>query len=212
MKIAIDINDVLRDFTTQFKNYYIRFIDPAFEIEDEDIDSFNLMDVFPFKDRKEYNKFRYIDYPFELHARAEATDRMLPYRFNDWTEKTLRNLDDDKVPEIMLVSPFEMGLTIQSTFSFLAKINARIREVYFPVDSMTIWDRCDILITANPNLIKNKPEGKTVIKIEMPYNVSAEAKYSFKSMMDVINDPNETVIKILNGEITNDTDSKKDND
>ena len=42
MKIAIDINDVLRDFTTQFKNYYIKGIDPSFEIEDKDINSFDL--------------------------------------------------------------------------------------------------------------------------------------------------------------------------
>lgn len=201
MKIAIDINDVLRDYTTQFKKYYIKSIDPSFEIEDKDINSFDFFEVFPFKDRNAYNMFKYVDYAFELFGRAEATEKMLPYRFNDWTQKTLRNLDEDKVPEIMIVCPFETGLAIQSTYAFLSKIMSRVREVYFPVDSATIWDRCDILITANPNLIKNVPEGKTVIKIETPYNISAEAKYSFKSMTDVINDPNETVIKILLGEI-----------
>jgi len=200
MKVAIDINDVLRDFTGQFKNYYIKAIDPSFEIEDEDINSFDLYEVFPFKDRNSYNMFRYVDYAFELYGRAEATDKMLPYRFNDWTQKTLRNLDKEKIPEIMLVSPFEAGKTIQSTYSFLSKISSNVREVYFPVDSSTIWDRCDILITANPNLIENAPEGKIVFKIEMPYNVMAECKYSFKSLNDIINDENETLIKILNGE------------
>ena len=200
MKIAIDINDVLRDFTTQFKNYYIKGIDPSFEIEDKDINSFDLSEVFPFKDKNAYYMFRYIDYAFELYARAEAMDKMLPYRFNDWTQKTLRNLDKENIPEIMLVSPFEIGKSIQSTYSFLSKISSSVREVYFPIDSYTIWDRCDILITANPNLIENVPEGKIVIKIDTPYNKSVECKYSFKSLMDVITDENETVIKILTGE------------
>ena len=200
MKIAIDINDVLRDFTTQFKNYYIKGIDPSFEIEDKDINSFDLSEVFPFKDKNAYHMVRYMDYAFELYGRAEAMDKMLPYRFNDWTQKTLRNLDKENIPEIMLVSPFEIGKSIQSTYSFLSKISSSVREVYFPIDSYTIWDRCDILITANPNLIENVPEGKIVIKIDTPYNKSVECKYSFKSLMDVITDENETVIKILTGE------------
>ena len=203
MKIAIDINDVLRDFTTQFKNYYIKGVDPSFEIEDEEISSFDLSEVFPFKDKKEYNMFRYVDFAFELYGRAEPVDKMLPYRFNDWTQKTLRDLDKENIPEIMLVSPFESGKTIQATFSFLSKISSSVREVYFPVDSATIWDRCDILITANPNLIENVPEGKTVIKIEAPYNKDVETKYSFKSLIDVITDENETIIKLLTNETNN---------
>ena len=201
MKIAIDINDVLRDYTSQFKIYYNKGIDETFEIEDKDINSFDLFEVFPFKDRNAYNMFRYVDYAFEIYGRAEPMDKMLPYKLNDWAQKTLRDLDEDNVPEIMIVCPFETGLAIQSTYSFLAKTMTRIREVYFPTDSSKIWDKCDILITANPNLINNVPEGKTVIKIETSYNIPAESKYSFKSLIDVINDPEETVIKILTGEI-----------
>lgn len=203
MKIAIDINDVLRDFTRQFKNYYCKSIDPSFDIKDEDINSFDLYEVFPFKNREAYNVFRYIDFAFELYGRAEAMDRMLPYRFNDWTQKTLKNLDKENIPEIMLVSPFETGKSIQSTYSFLSKISSSVREVYFPIDSSTIWDRCDILITANPNLIENVPDGKIVFKIETSYNKSVETKFSFKSLMDIINDENETIIKILNHEEVN---------
>lgn len=200
MKIAIDINDVLRDFTSQFKNYYIKGIDPSFEIEDDEITSFDFSEIFPFKDRNAYNMFKYVDFAFELYGRAESMDKMLPYRFNDWTQKTLKDLDKEYIPDIMLVSPFETGKSIQSTYAFLSKISSSVREIYFPVDSSTIWDRCDILITANPNLIENVPEGKTVVKIEMPYNKNVETKYTFKSLMDVINDENETIIKILIGE------------
>lgn len=200
MKIAVDINDVLRDFTRQFKICYIKGIDPTFEIEDENITSFNYDEIFPFKDMGEYKMFRYVDYAYELYGRAEAMDKMLPYRFNDWTQRTLMNLDRDKVPEVMLVAPFETGKSIQATHAFLSKISSSVREIYFPLDSSTIWDRCDILITANPNLIENVHEGKIVIKIEMPYNKDVASKYTFKSLTDAINDENETIIKILTGE------------
>ena len=114
-------------------------------------------------------------------------------------EKTLRDIDD--VPNIILFSPFEIGLTIQSTFSFLAARTIRAREIYFPIDSMTIYDRADVVITAQPSLIENCPEGKCVIKINKPYNKEIETKYSFNSLMDVINDKDETLIKIMDHKI-----------
>lgn len=200
MKIAIDINDVIRDYTGQFKKLYIKNIDPTFEIEDDEITSFDLSNVFPFKNIEEYNRFRYEDNAFMLYGRAETTEKLINLRLNDWIQKTLRDLDRDKIPDVMLVSPFETGTAIQSTYAFLSKITSRVREVYFPIDSATIWDRCDILITANPRLIEMVPEGKFVFKIEKPYNKEVESKYTFKSLSEVINDPNETIIKILYGE------------
>lgn len=197
MKIAIDINDVIRDFSRQFRIQYQKHIDPDFEIDDDGITSFDLSEVFPFESRDAYNQFRYIDYPLEIYGRAEPVDKMLPYRLNDWLQNTLRDLEEDKIPEVMLVSPFEANLTIQATFAFLSVLPSRAREVYFPIDSATIWDRCDILITANPNLISSVPEGKTVIKINKPYNKDVECKYSFDSMLDVINDENDTIIDLI---------------
>jgi hypothetical protein len=197
MKIAIDINDVIRDNMYMFMTVYQKFIDPDFEINPEDIDSFDQMEVYPFEDRDDLAKFKYIDYPYELFGRAPCCDKMLPYVLNDWLEKTLRDLDEENVPEVMFFSPFEMGLSIQSTFSFLSGNTFRVRELYFPMDSSTIYDRADIVITAQPSLIENCPEDKVVIKVNKPYNKEIETKYSFDSLMDIINDENETVIKIL---------------
>lgn len=199
MVIAVDLNDVIRDFTRQFKNQYQKHVDFTFDIEDKDIDNIDFSEIFPFKTKEEYNNFRYIDYPYEIYGRAEAMDKILPYRFNDWIQKDLRNVDEDKIPHVMYVSPFETALTIQSTMAFLAKLPSRVREIYFPIDSSTIWDRCDILITANPILIDKKPEGKICIKIEMPYNKEHEADYTFTSMMDVIRDEKDTIINLIEG-------------
>lgn len=201
MTLAIDINNVIRDNMYQFREIFQRYIDPSFEIELEDVTSFFEEEVYPFAGKQELFNFKYVDYPFELYARAEVTDKMLPYSLNDYIEKTLRDLDTENVPHVLFFSPFEMGLSIQATFAFLSGKTLRPREVYFPIDSMTIYDRADIVITAQPSLIENCPEGKYVIKINKPFNKDIETKYSFDSMLDVINDENETVIKILENRI-----------
>lgn len=203
MRIAIDINDVLRDYTRQFANMYKKVIDNSFDISYEEINDFNFLNIFPFLDEDGnadmmlFNKFKYEDCSFEIYGRAEAMDRMLPADFNLWTQNTMRNFDDEKLPEIIIFSPFEMNLSIQSTLSFLARFGVRIREIHFPVDSVKMWDKCDIMITANPNLLNAKPDGKVSIKINAPYNTEAKGDYEFDSMLDVIHDENNTIINLI---------------
>ena len=195
--IGIDINDVIRDNIAQFVGVYKKFIDVNSNVKNEDMTSFDFSEVLEFETNKDYNDFRYIDYAYELYGRAEAVDKMLPYRLNDWLQNTLRDLDEENIPHVLYFSPFEMGLTIQATMAFLSKISTRVREIDFPIDSYKMWEKCDIIITANPNLIKSCPEGKTAIKIERPYNTETECEYTFDSLMSLINDKNETIIKLL---------------
>lgn len=202
-RIAIDVNEVLRDYVRQFANLYKKTIDPSFDIEYDSIDDFNLLNVFPFldangnADKYLFNKFKYEDCAFEIYGRAEAMDRMLPAEFNLWTQNTMRNFDEDQLPEIIIFSPFEMNLSIQSTLSFLARFGIRVREIHFPIDSITMWDKCDIMITANPNLLEWKPKDKISFKINAPYNKEAKGTYEFDSMLDIIQDNNKTLIRLI---------------
>jgi hypothetical protein len=84
-------------------------------------------------------------------------------------------------------------LTIQSTYFFLSKIGCRVRECYFPTDSLTIWDKCDILITASPKLIEHKPEDKKVIKIEADYNKELNGDDVYKDVCEFFSDINNTL-------------------
>lgn len=203
LRIAIDVNDVLRDYTRQFADIYKKFINPSFDIAYDDINDFDFLKIFPFldtegnSDRIKYNKFKYEDYSFEIYGRAEAMDRMLPADFNLWTQNTMRNFDDDILPEIIIFSPFEMNLSIQSTLSFLARFGIRVRQIEFPLDSVKMWDKCDIMITTNPHLLEAKPEDKISIKIKAPYNKDSKGTYEFNSMMDVIHDENNTIINLI---------------
>lgn len=198
MKIAIDINNVIRDNAQQFMNVYRKYVDSTFEVPAESL-TFNEMECYPFASESELQSFKYSDYPFELYGRAECCDKVLPYVLNEWMDKTLPDMDNP--PEVMFFSPFEIGLTIQSTFSFLSGKSLRPREIWFPKNSIEIYDRADIVITAQPSLIDGCPEGKHVIKINKPWNSECEAEHSFDSLVELIGDHDETVAKIIEGKI-----------
>lgn len=191
MRIAIDLNDVIRDYSRNFVKYFKKGINHSFN-EDEITFYTNDMEVLlPFASNEQYRRFVYEDYPFELYSKCPVVDKNLARDLNEWIEFTLPDDDIDTI----FVSPMECDLTIQSTYSFLAKIGSRVREVYFPIDSSTVWDKCDVLITANPRFFTNKKEGKKIIKINKDYNKDCVADLTYNSLLEVIQDE-EFVTKI----------------
>ena len=194
MKIAIDLNDVVRDYSRNFVKYYKKGINGSFSEDEVDFYTNDMQILLPFTSDEQYRRFVYEDYPFELYGKCPATEKNLPRDLNEWVEFDL--LDEDI--EVMFVSPMECDLTIQSTYSFLAKIGSRVREVYFPIDSSTVWDKCDVLITANPRFFNNKKEGKISVKINKDYNKENVSDMAYDSLYDVIRDES-FIEKIKNG-------------
>lgn len=194
MKIAIDLNDVIRDYTKNFGKIYAK--EYGVNIEDINVTTNELDKVFHFDSAAEYKRFVYQDYPFELFGKCEGTSNLLQGIMNKWCDE-LKNIDSEEDIDVMIVSPMEFGLTIQGTYFFLSKIGCRIREVYFPIDSSTIWDKCDVLVTANPKLIANKPENKKVVKILTTYNKEYNVDDSYSDVCDFFADVN-NVSKFLN--------------
>ena len=184
MKLAIDLNDVIRDYSRNFVKYFKKGINHSFKEDEVEFYTNDMQMLLPFQSDEQYRRFVYEDYPFELYAKCPTVEKNLPRDFNDWVEFDL--LDEDI--EVMIVSPMESDLTIQSTYSFLAKTGSRVREVYFPIDSATVWDKCDVLITANPRFFANKKDDKKIIKINKDYNTELEGDFNYDSLMDIIND------------------------
>lgn len=200
LKIGIDINDVIRDFSNNFLRVYKGYYDQSTEMTENDINSLNYFECFDFEDNDDYMNFRYSEYVFELYGNAKVVDIKLPVKFNEWVSKTLTELDVSEDPEIVLFSPFEQGASIQATLGFLSKNLMRVREYYFPIDSIDIFNRCDIVITANPRLINECPDGKTVVKINKKYNEDCECDICYDNLMGVIGDADEKIIKIIKNE------------
>jgi len=195
--IGVELNDVIRDYTGQFIECYKKIVDGNFNKSIEDVDSFEFYDVFPFESKQDYQEFRYVDAAYDLNALAPLVDSRLLGLVNNWTENILKNLDVDEDPEIMFFSALEIGATIPATLGFLSDKGFKVRDYYFPLDSTRIFEKCDIVITANPNIINACPEDKTAIKIKMGYNDDTEAKYAFDSMYDLLTDSENTFIKLI---------------
>ena len=197
MKICFTLDDVIRAKSRQFGKIYKK----AFGVDDEFLDSrdFSTNDlekVFEFKDRKSFNDFLYKDYPFEVFAEAPVMERMLDKNLNLWLLK-VKDEDEDGNIDFMIANPFEFNTSIGYTCFFLSQIATRIREFYFPLNSSDIWERCDVLVTADPKLLAEKPEGKVAVKIEAPYNKDVDADLTYESLAAFIAD--EKIIETLNG-------------
>lgn len=197
MKIAIDINDVVRDFSNNFIKYYIEGYDRSFDLNEFEFWTNDMSILFPFKSKQSYNNFVYNDYAFELFGKCPVCSRGLEKDLNIWTEQTLKDIDTNEDIEVMFVSSMEFGLSIGNTYFFLSKLGTKIREVYFPTDSSTIWDKCDVLITANPNLLSQKPENKISIKINTDYNKDEEADFSYHALIGFLKN-NEIIEQLVN--------------
>jgi len=200
MKIAIDLNDVIRDFSNNFLRYYIERYNHEFDLDEFEFWTNRLGDIFPFNSEAAYHNFLYNDFAFELFGKCGVCSRNLEAELNTWTEKTIKDLDLDNEIELMFVSPMEYGLSIGNTYFFLSKLGTKIREVYFPKNSVDIWEKCDVLITANPDLLECKPEGKTSVKIKMDYNKDVNSDYEYPSFSSFLIDPDNTK-KLVNHEV-----------
>lgn len=187
MKICFTLDDVLRKKTYQMCQVYKKKVNADINLESLKLDEKDMMKELNFTDKNEYNKFLYEDYPYEIFGEAPIAYKLLAPDFNMWL-LGLTNLDIEEPAGVMIANPFEFNLSIGWTCFFLSKLASRVREYYFPTDSITIWDRCDMLITAEPRLIKEKPDGKICVKIEMPYNKDLEADYTYASVKDFLND------------------------
>ena len=191
MKIAVDLNDVLRDYTPNFATYFKKGYDNDVNLDEIEIYTNELDKVFPFRSRYDYEHFVYEDYSWELFAKCPSCDKGLGAAFSNWVTKTITNIDTDDPIDVIIVSPMEYGITIPSTYWFISKLGCRAREIYLPMDSLTIWDRCDVLITANPKLLENKPEGKKSVKIKTDYNKDVSADFEYNNMLEFLeNDGN----------------------
>jgi hypothetical protein len=47
-----------------------------------------------------------------------------------------------------------------------------------------MWDNVDVLLTANPNLITNKPEDKIVVKFKTKYNKDIKSEYEISTLSE----------------------------
>ena len=184
MKIAVELNNIIRDYNTQLIKYYIKGCDPNFDDETVDLGSSDILPQLPFPSNKDRKIFKEIDYPYELFGCAKTMHKHLHVDVSKWLE----NNEND---EIIYFSLGESNLNIQSTYFFLSK-GSRVRTMLFPKKPQDIWKHCDVAVTLNKNVLKTKPLDKISILIRKSDNKKLEkyANLVYDSFDDILKDEN----------------------
>ena len=207
MRIGIEINGVLRDTIGKFTQLYEKHMieekeddSKTFEIDMSgnteelvsseefeykilsEVTSLNLMDHFKFNDEDELYKFTYEDFGMQIFGHAGSTET---FTFNDLNEIYLKYRDNN---ELLIVSD-EMGKSKPASLFFLSKFGCQLEKVKFYSNSTinSMWSEIDILLTANPNLLLEKPKDKIVVKFNTTYNKQIESDYEINSLSEFKN-------------------------
>jgi len=190
MRIGIEMNGVLRDTILKFKQLYEKFyINPQLDDEGEKefiyeiiepIDSLDLTNHFKFPSKDEFFSFMYEEHPMEIFGHSPSVEMST---MNDLNEIYYYFRDNH---DLLIVSD-EIGKSKPASLFFLSKFGCLVEKVkfYSEITINSMWDEIDILLTANPNLLLNKPENKIVIKFETDYNKNIDNKYSIKSIKEL---------------------------
>ncbi len=192
MKIAIDLNDVIREFFDKFHGTYCAIYD----INEDDfpfpeLKTTNLLEYYGkeknpefgmFESETDVNSFMYVEAAMELHANSERVDKTI------WGALTLFCPEINDEGHELFITSREFGTSVPATYKFLSN-GCPIDKVIFEKATDKIWEHFDVIITANPKLIELKPEGKCVFKITKPYNSDVEADFEYKSLLEIIGNP-----------------------
>jgi hypothetical protein len=192
MRIGIEMNGVLRDTILKFRQLYEKFlIDPQideinqegfkYEIK-EPINSLDLSKHFIFPSEDEFYSFMYEEHPMEIFGHSPSVEISTMNILNE----VYYDLRDNH--DLLIVSD-EIGKSKPASLFFLAKFGCLLEKVKFYSETTlnSMWDEVDILLTANPNLLLNKPEDKIVIKFETDYNKEIDTQFKIKSLSELKN-------------------------
>lgn len=190
MRIAIEINGVLRNTIGKIEQTYQKFlIDKTDGIEDEEsfkyeinlpVTSLTLQDHFKFQNDEELYSFLYEEFPMEIFGHSQSTEYS---SFNDLNDIYV-NLRDNH--DLMIVSD-EIGKSKPASLFFLSKFGCQLEKVKF-YSNLTInsmWNEIDVLLTSNPALLLEHPEDKIIIKYQTDYNKQIDTKYSITELKEL---------------------------
>lgn len=181
MRIGITLNEVIRDFIGQLKYVYTKYY--GVDMEDVEIDDFDLKKYFKFDNENKLNEFLYSESPMEIYAHADQLHNNIVPKLNRFID----DINDYEEHEIIILSR-DAHKSRPSTLFFLSKLGFTGDAIRFLNDTAKMWDYVDVLVTANPVALENKPEGKISVKINASYNKNVKADYELENIFQFIDD------------------------
>jgi hypothetical protein len=199
MRIGIELNGVLRDTLKKIqqeyeKTYLGTWVASVTEEEEtpfehkiiSDLTTLDIKNHLAFKDEDELYDFLYKENTMEIFGHAGSVEYS---SMNDLNEFYIDIRDNH---DILIVSD-EIGKSKPASLFFLAKFGCQVETVKFYCETTinSMLDSIDVLLTANPKLLLNNPEGKILIKFQTSYNQNIETKYSISNLKELKNKINE---------------------
>jgi hypothetical protein len=191
MRIAIELNGVLRDTLKKIQEQYEKwYIENPFKEEEEesdfeykvisDLTTLNIKEHLSFKDKNDLYDFLYKEHTMEIFGHAGSVEVSSMMEFNDFY------LDVRDEHDIMIVSD-EIGKSKPASLFFISKFGCLVETVKFYSESTinSMWDSIDVLLTANPKLLLDHPQSKIVIKYNTSYNEDVEVEHSITSLKEL---------------------------
>jgi hypothetical protein len=187
MKIGVELNGVLRNTLNKIQQEYEKwYIENPFKEESEfdykvisDLTTLKIIEHLSFKDDDELYNFLYKEHTMEIFGHAGSVENSSMMDFNDF----YLNMRDEH--DILIVSD-EMGKSKPASLFFISKFGCLVETVKFYSETTinSMWDSVDVLLTANPQLLLNHPEGKIVIKYNTSYNSDINTEHSISKLKE----------------------------
>jgi hypothetical protein len=187
MRIGVELNGVLRDTLKKIQHEYEKwYIENPFKEESEfdykvisDLTTLNIIEHLSFKDEDELYNFLYKEHTMEIFGHAGSVENSSMMDFNEF----YLNMRDEH--DISIVSD-EMGKSKPASLFFISKFGCLVETVKFYSETTinSMWDSVDVLLTANPQLLLNHPEGKIVIKYDTSYNSDINTEHSISKLKE----------------------------
>ena len=177
MKISVSINGVLRDILGKFEEVYEKYNDKKVK---SPVITPNLMEYVEFKDDEELLDFLYNDATMEIFGQAkEIENNVISHLVDLYKEMPL----DYK---LRIVSD-DLGKSKSATLWFLSKYGLVCDEIiFYNTDTIKeLWDKTDIFITVDTDIIDNKPKNKKLIIIDKCYNQKMECDLRVDSLKEI---------------------------
>jgi hypothetical protein len=190
MRIAIELNGVLRDTLKKIQEQYEKwYIENPFREEEEsefeykvisDLTTLNIKEHLTFKDENDLYDFLYKEHTMEIFGHAGSVEVSSMMDFNEFY------LDIRDEHDVLIVSD-EIGKSKPASLFFISKFGCLVETVKFYSESTinSMWDSIDVLLTANPKLLLEHPQSKIVIKYDTSYNKDVEVEYSITSLKEL---------------------------
>lgn len=188
IRIGIDINQTIRDLNKQINIVWEKKTGKLF-CDMDDVANHDLKAELKFDTIQERDDFYFREYCLELFGSAVCCTNFGYVKLNEWILNSTNFLDDEI--EFVVFSPFENDMSIKGTLFFLSKF-VRCRLFEFPAKAEDMWDKCDIIVTANDKIASSKKFGKdkVLVCIDNPLNKKCQshADLRYDSMEALVDD------------------------